>query len=763
MADVSDEVSFDKLDLISPVSHRKWQKLTIVLLLSIPVVLAVISSFANPVFESPDELEHYFFIRSLIDERKLPVQDPEGALSQFHQPPLYYVIGALLTAGIQDQQTIPQRNPHWTSYPMEKVHRDNKAQFLPSLEMAFPYTGTAAVAHLLRLWSVVLVAGTVIVTWQLGNELFPHETLDQILFLAIATLIPMYVFIGGSINNDNLVIFLGVLLLWLAIRAIRNGFDWPTTLLIGLIWGLALLSKLSAVLLVVPWGVALLWVSWQRQDWSLLITRAATICGGALLLSGWWFVRNIYLYGELTGLEQMLDIWGERPSNEFLDTDVNGALNYIWTSFLGRFGYGQIVLPSFIYWTYGALVLVGIGGLLTKAVHLARRRSWPERSGLWLVLVATLIIFILGLFYFSIRNPTGANGRYTYPALPALAALLTAGLIAYKPSRKVKIAIISLLLALAVFCLVFFVPWTYAAPRLLDDEAAMKNIKTPSELTWAEGIRLLGSKLEPSELSDGPDAELNLTACWRAEAPIERNYTFFVHLLDTDLNPLGQRDMHPGLGNFPTTLWVAGDIFCDRYRVPITENTLDAPLAAMVEIGFYDSDPGQRLQAQTASGQSLDFATIGRIKISPENPAELAPAEHVLHSTNFDQGASLSGYEWSTDHTMPGDEVTLQLWWQSANPLDKDFMIFAHLLDEEGQIITQADGPPQNGLYPTHFWGSGDTIIDRRTFILPGNTPTGQSMVRLGFYDLDSGARLPRSNGSDLPDSVEIKGPLIGQ
>jgi 4-amino-4-deoxy-L-arabinose transferase-like glycosyltransferase len=436
MAELSNEVGFDRTDLTHPANYRKWRKLAIVLLLSLPVALAFASSLLNPLFESPDELEHYAFVRSLIDERKLPIQDPDGALSQFHQPPLYYLIGALFTAGIPDQQIIPPRNPHWTSYPMEKVHRDNKAQFLASIDMAFPFSGTALVAHVLRLWSVLLVAGTVVVIWQLGKELFPNDSSDQILFLAIATLIPMVLYIGGSVNNDNLVSFLGVLLIWLVIRAVRNGFDWLTTLLIGLVWGLALLSKLSAVMLVVPWGIALLWVSWQRRDWSLLIMRAATICGGALLLSSWWYIRNISLYGEPTGLEQMLDIWGERPSSEFLETDVIGALRYSWTSFWGRFGYGQIILPSFIYWFYGALVLLGLGGIFVS------RSWWREQPGVWLVLAATLIIFFFGLLYYSFRSPTGANGRYTYPALPAFAAFLTAGLLAYHPSGKVRAAVI---------------------------------------------------------------------------------------------------------------------------------------------------------------------------------------------------------------------------------------------------------------------------------------------------------------------------------
>jgi len=765
MAEISSEEGLDRTGLSNPVKHRTWHKLAIVLMLSLPVALALTSSLVSPLFESPDELEHYLFVRSLIDEGKLPIQDPDGDLSQFHQPPLYYVIGSLLTAGIQDQQSIPPRNPHWTSYPIEKVHRDNKTQFLPSREMVFPFSGTAAVAHILRLWSVALVAGTVIVIWRLGKELFPNEISHQLLFLALATLIPMYLYIGGSINNDNLVTFLGVLLLWLAIRAIGNGFDWPTTLLIGLFWGLALLSKLSAVMLIVPWGIALLWVSWQRKDWSLLVTRTITIGAGALLLSAWWFIRNFLLYGDPTGLELMLDIWGERTSYELFKANFisTSALKYSWTSFLGRFGYGQIILPSIIYWIYGVIVLLGLGGLLLKIRRLARRKSWPDRPGVWLVIIVTLFVFVLGLLYYSYRSPTGANGRYTYPALPAFAALITAGLTAFKPSRKMVTALLVVLVSLAFFCLAVFVPWTYASPRKLTTEAAMHEIETPSDLTWSESIRLLGTRLEPSILTDGPGSEMKLTACWRAEAPMEHNYTFFVHLLDKDLNPLGQRNMHPGLGNFPTSLWKPGDIFCDEYKVPVVENILDAPLAAVVEIGFFDTYPAQRLQAQTASGQPIDLVTIGQIKITPETPAEPPPADHVLDSVNFEQGVRLTGYEWSSDTAMPGDEITLLLWWQSEGALDKDYMIFAHLLDEDDQIITQADGPPQSGRYPTNFWGLGDTIIDRRTFTLPETIMTGPSIVRLGFYDLESGVRLPRTNGSTLPDSFEIEGPFIGQ
>ena len=72
-------------------------------LFTVEILLAALISFRNPLFESPDELEHYQFVRFLVDNRSLPM-----------------------------------------------------------LEGAFPYTGTALVVHELRLWSVALTAGTVL-------------------------------------------------------------------------------------------------------------------------------------------------------------------------------------------------------------------------------------------------------------------------------------------------------------------------------------------------------------------------------------------------------------------------------------------------------------------------------------------------------------------------------------------------------------------------------------------------------------------------
>lgn len=739
---------------------RLWLKVTLTTLLILPVLLAVEVSFLNPLFEPPDELLHYQFVRYLVDERELPIQQPEKPLSQYHQPPLYYLIGSILTAGIADEGTIPPRNPHWTSYPMEKVHRDNKAQFLSTAAMAFPYNGTALVMHVLRLCSVLLLAGTVVLFWQLGKRLWPDQIQKQLLFLAIAALSPMLIYIGGSVNNDNLVIFLSVWLLLLTVQAMQNGFRWPISLLIGLVWGLALLSKLSAVLLVVSWSVGLLWTSWRNKDWSLLISRALAISAIAVMLSGWWFARNVNLYGELTGLEQMLDIWGEGRLDSFGTSEITGGLIYSWTTFWGRFGYGQIILPSVIYWFYAVLALIGFIGLGWQALIIYRQGKWRDVSGIWYVFVATSLVYFAGLFYYVYRNLSGANGRYIFPAIPAIAALMVVGLSAFRLGRSAIIALILLLVAVTLFSVGVFVPWTYAAPPLLTVEEAMGQVDTPQALTWADSIRLLGTKVEPSLLFDGPEDELIVMACWQAEDQIDHDYTFFVHLLDPDLNPLGQRDMHPGLGNFPTSMWQIGDVFCDKYRIPVVENVLRTPTVANVEIGFYDSEPDRRLPAQAGEGQALDFVVIDRVRISPYQAAKISKPARQIEQGHFVQGVSLSGYAWLPEEVAPGEEATLRLWWTASGPLDAEYQVFAHMLDSSGTLISQADGPPQGGRLPTNFWEE-EIVVDDHTFVIPDEGSSGLTKVQVGLYQLTDGSRLLRADEEEQANFVEIPGPII--
>jgi 4-amino-4-deoxy-L-arabinose transferase-like glycosyltransferase len=739
----------------------------ILILVILGILLAILNSLRNPLLEPPDELIHYQFVRYLVDARRLPVQPSTAQPTQYHQPPLYYMLGALMTSGMKDENNIPPVNDHWTSYKWDQVHRDNKRQYLPMADVPPLFmaasdsaaAGTARVMYVLRSLSVLLLACTLILSWMLARLLWPKEPHKQLLLVAVVALNPMFIYIGGSINNDNLVIFFGALLLYLSVRALRNDFSWVTTALIGVTWGCAILSKPSGLILAATWGTALLWQSWRKRNSRFFLSRAAVIVGICLVISSWWFIRNWQLYGEPLGTERMLEIWGRRRAGAFNWPTFIGSVRHSWMSFWGRFGYGQVVLPTAYYWFYTALTAVALIGLLWRLREEARSASF-KLSPVWLVAAMTTLAYLLGLFYFFSRNPTGSNGRYVFPALPAIGMFLALGLSTHKWSRQLAVLLPGVMAAMAIFSIAIFVPWTYARPPLQTEEIAMSQMANPQSLSWGEGIRLLGTTVAPRLLSDGPDSEVVVRACWRSESQLERNYVFFVHLLDPDLNPLGQRNTHPGLGNYPTSLWQPGAIFCEDYHVPINEGVLKESTIAAVEIGFYDSESRERLLGQYASGLESDFIIIDQIKLSPVSPAEQPEPAQRIEAARFAQGVSLLGYEWLQDTVMPGESVVLRLWWQASGPLNADFHVFAHLLDEDKQLIGQADGQPRGGTYPTSFWGK-EVIVEERTFFIPPTALSGDTTVSLGLYRLEDGTRLSRSGDLEAADYVDLPGVTI--
>ena len=84
------------------------------------LILGMVYSLVNPVFESPDEALNYENIRYFVEERSLPVLEPD-VVSKAHHPPLYYVLGALTTFWVPDENfdaIVARKNPFW-AYRLE--------------------------------------------------------------------------------------------------------------------------------------------------------------------------------------------------------------------------------------------------------------------------------------------------------------------------------------------------------------------------------------------------------------------------------------------------------------------------------------------------------------------------------------------------------------------------------------------------------------------------------------------------------------------
>ncbi len=141
-------------------------------------VLMMVGFSLGPIFEGPDEIEHYRFVRTMVATGALP--DPTGQpRGQYHQAPLYYVLLAPIKLAVPDADFAlidGHKNP-FHPYLIDQPGSDNKNVYLHHTAEAFPYTrsGTALAVHLMRLVSVAIGGLTLVASVGVFRELWPSR------------------------------------------------------------------------------------------------------------------------------------------------------------------------------------------------------------------------------------------------------------------------------------------------------------------------------------------------------------------------------------------------------------------------------------------------------------------------------------------------------------------------------------------------------------------------------------------------------------
>jgi hypothetical protein len=101
-----------------------------------------------------------------------------------------------------------------------------------------------------------------------------------------------------------------------------------------------------------------------------------------------------------------------------------------------------------------------------------------------------------------------------------------------------------------------------------------------------------------------PGGTLEVTLTWQALAPIEDDYTVFLHVLDPADRIVGQVDAWPVQGTYPTSQWPVGEIITDPYRIRIASDA--APGAYRLEVGWYLLGTMRRLNVLSAEGEAVE-------------------------------------------------------------------------------------------------------------------------------------------------------------
>ena len=98
-----------------------------------------------------------------------------------------------------------------------------------------------------------------------------------------------------------------------------------------------------------------------------------------------------------------------------------------------------------------------------------------------------------------------------------------------------------------------------------------------------------------------------------------------------------------------------------------------------------------------------------------------------------------------------GETAPVTLTWTVQSRPRRDYTVFVHLVDEQGELRGYGDGAPRQGNYPTWWWEVDEVIVDEHGLAIAPGAPPGRYEVVVGLYGADgrvpayddAGARLP--------------------
>ncbi len=387
-----------------------------------PVALAIVIALwaalcVNNVCRLPpvvgfDASAHYDYLRFLQTHHRLPLASDGW---EMYQPPLYYVISAVLVA--------IGRSLGWVD----------------------------ADAALPKLVSMASGIAQVILVWCVLRIVFPDRRRARLAGLVLAGAMPMLLFMSQYPSNEVLSVALVTAALVVALRILRDDADgWRSHAMLGVLLGLGMLAKHTAflavvVVLTVLSGRVARRGSRRGRRW---LAGAGVTALTVLVVAGWFGLRNwTHFRNPLVGNWDPVsgNAWWQDPGagtsayylrfgrslaepfHSCLHSYADGIYSTVWGDgmcagiaderFRPPWHYDLMAVGYALAWLPTALILLG----LVVAVVVWVRRP----TATWALLAGHGLLVGFAVFYMTLKLPyyAQAKGFYGLTAMACLCAL----------------------------------------------------------------------------------------------------------------------------------------------------------------------------------------------------------------------------------------------------------------------------------------------------------------------------------------------------
>lgn len=366
------------------------------ILLTLFIAKGVIFTFVFEPFSGHDEVAHYGYLQFIAEDGRPPViPDKDEWQAEYAQT---------------REQTIHDRIPVsvWSFCSRttnDWYHGCSEARFANSPVYAINYDGETLPSgwvytanhpplyylvmtpvywltsggsvetqlYILRLAAIPFGLITVLFAYMTTRVIFPR---DQFLTVVVPTFVafqPQVSYEAAMLNNDIFAIaFTSVIFYFLAL-GLRQKFSWRICVMIGLFFGLAMLSKNTSAVSGLVIAIAMI-LGLGIRNWKAWLPRGAVAAGVGGLLIWPWYLYMWTTYGDFTGLDRIkeLQYWnyqgGETPTiwTQLFDREFAWMR---WRETWGEFGWRLIPLDESLLWILFWFCAIGLLGLIWWAVQ----------------------------------------------------------------------------------------------------------------------------------------------------------------------------------------------------------------------------------------------------------------------------------------------------------------------------------------------------------------------------------------------------------
>lgn len=708
------------------------------LIAAVMVIFALLAgtySIVTPLFEMSDELWHYPMVKTLADGDGLPIQDPANPgpwRQEGSQPPLYYYAGAALTFWIDtsDLDEVLRPNPHVDNGVITADGNINLIVHNYAREADWPWRGTVLAVHIVRFMSVAMSTAALYFTYLIGREVFPSKKWLAVAGAAAVGFTPMFTFISGAVNNDNLAVLLSAIGLYLMLRIIRAANEEQPTLRLAVILGITLgLSALTKASILGQFGLAgltMAYAAFKRKRWQTFFIEGPIIIAIAVVIGGWWYWRNFQLYGDPFGLNVFIAILGQRArpaTYAQLWTERFGFMQSYW----GLFGGVNVPMASWIYAVLNTLFVASAGGVLIYLVQKYRKEGLtPERWAAATLSLLWIAGVIVPLASYWARVTWSSQGRLVFSAIMSINLWFIVGLTAWLPDRVGKWAasgIIAFMMAVTAVAPFAYIQPAYQLPPgavVADTDNALAFTPPGSD---SAAMMLVDYEVVSDEAQPGEQVTVRLH--WQATEPMARNWSTFIHLQDSFGFRVGQRDTYPGVGLIATTELTPGTTWIDEYVIPVSRSAI-TPETLDVRVGLWDFNTGERMATDAPDNSQ----TIGTIALIPPDTDSPLPNPVTF---NYGDQIQLSGYDLTQRSARPGETINISLFLEALDGMDTNYTVSLQLLGPDNQRFAALDRWPEPA---TSAWEVDEIVEDTYSLTVNEDTPPGEYPLQIVFYEL---------------------------